>query len=58
VGNSALDDRFDLRQRPPEAIARQPVEEGSQVGRFSGLEAASQEGAVRCLQARRDRPVR
>jgi hypothetical protein len=58
VGDAALDDGFDLRQRPPEAGAGQAMQEGSEVRRLSGFEAAGQEGAVRCLQACRDRPVR
>jgi hypothetical protein len=47
-----LDDRLDLGEAPPEAGTREAVQEGGEIRRFPGLEAASQEGAICRLQAR------
>src|SRR5258706_1030583 len=58
VGDSAVDDRLDLRQGPFEAGAREAVEERGEVRRFPRLEAAGEEGAVRRLEAGPHRPIR
>src|SRR5262245_36898143 len=57
VPQAALDDGLDLGEGPVEAIAREAVEEGGEICRFAGLEAAGEQGAVGRLQAGLDRPI-